>query len=125
MKFGMRLCAPGKRATLLTVRVCQTSSRNPCLPSDISRTPLLPGAGALRVVNLLSHLLPCLARFVHRDFILDGTDIARVMIQDHRLKHTTHDLDAARLGKHADKVTIADDGQCGSITEYGVEQDLH
>src|SRR5262245_53567419 len=108
MKFGMRPCAPGKRATLLTVRARQISSRTCCLPSDIAATPLFSGPGPLFVVNLLAHLSPGLARLVHRDFILDGADIARVVIEDHCLEHPTHDLPAPRLGQHADEMHLAD-----------------
>src|SRR5262245_24706565 len=111
MKFGMRPCAPGKRATLLTVSARQISSRNRCLLSDMAATSLLSGTGLLLVVNLLAHLSPGLTRLVYRDLIFDGANIARIVIENHCLEHPTHDLAAPRLGKHADKMHLADHGQ--------------
>ena len=83
---------------------------------------LLPGASALlfwissRICNQ-AWRASCT-----ETFILDGADIARVVIEDDRLEHPTHDLAAARLGQHADEVHVADDRQRAQIAAYRVEQ---
>src|SRR5258708_23372282 len=53
-------------------------------------------------------LLPGFARLLDRAFVLDGRDVARVLVEDHGLQDAPHDLPAPRLREHVDEVQLAD-----------------
>jgi hypothetical protein len=50
------------------------------------------------------------AALVHGTFIFYGRDVAGIPVLNNGLEHATHDLAAARLGNHIDKVQFADHG---------------
>jgi len=90
----------------------------------LGSTPLLPGTSMLPWLDLCAHLQPGLPRLLYRNLILDGADIPRIMVEDHRFEHTAHDLATPRLGQHANNMHLADDRQWTQFAAHGVEQGL-
>src|ERR671930_2768043 len=76
------------------------ASVSPMMPPPTTRTlarSCIPLGLRLRPLrrDLLPHALPGLARILHRALVLDGGDVARVAVEDHRAEDAPHDLPAA------------------------------
>src|SRR4029077_8372095 len=63
---------------------------------------------ARRGGHLLAHRLPGLARILHGAGILDRRDVAWIFVERDGPQYAPHDLAAARLREHGDKVEVAD-----------------
>src|ERR1039458_6260885 len=91
--------------------------------------PSLPGSLALRrtrwyrlVVQRRPHLVPRMPGFFHRAFVLDGRDVAGVLLLGHSLQYAPHDLTAARLGQHVHEVQFANNGNRSEFMAHLVKQ---
>src|SRR6266853_2646727 len=73
--------------------------------SALRSTPYAP----LPPLDVSSHLLPGVPGFVDRALVLDGRDVTRVSVEDHRFQHAAHDFSASSLRQHRHEVQLADD----------------
>src|SRR5690349_11995221 len=106
-------------------------SRVPALRSSTdnctSRPEILPSPSkTLNALNMSTlhfgfHLDTGLAGFIHRPFVLDGSDVAGIPIEDHGLEHAAHQFAAARFRKHAHEVELADHGHRPELAPDGVD----
>ena len=83
----------------------------------------LPGF-ICRTRQFCLHLLPGFSCLSDRAFIFDGSDVTRIFIQDDSFQHATHDLAAACLWQHADKVYFADNCDWSEFTANGFKEFL-
>src|SRR5205814_7450434 len=67
-------------------------------------------------------LLPGFPRLLDRTLVLDGRDVAGILVQDHGLQHAPHDLPTARLRQHVDEVQLADDRERPELLAHGRKQ---